>query len=209
MEKEGTIPKESGRQRVGDSRTGAPEFTETTVLLHATSGITPSDSAKLLTDSQITELLVSAGLSYPNPGETYVELSTRYPYIEKRGRLSAEYNLFAWYSSYCSFNNPFFSSDPTGAYGTLTIDLEGLKAGHTYLAQLRVEAMNWVPAEAKFIVETTDSHYAEHRVATGGDPVLAVVLAKVSSSTAAIRVKSSGTIGWLFKDATVTYIGEV
>lgn len=151
---------------------------------------------------EIVEQLGKLGKLTPKniqPGDTFT-LSPRQAWLENRGYLDV-YNSVIVASDLP--NIQFINSvGPSDEARNVQIWLRGLTPGHSYIAQIRVQA----GTGGTFNISTGEGG---RQTAAGGDQTIAVLLFQVRGELSLIRVENHGAWYWAFVDATITALGEV
>lgn len=133
------------------------------------------------------------------PGDTFT-LSPRQPYIENRGSLEVlNALLYVPDVPNIQFIDSFGGADEARY---VQVWLRGLTPGHSYIAQIRVQA----GGNGTFQVSTGEGG---RQTSPGGDRTIPVLLSRVGHELSLIRVINLGASYWAFVDVTVTAIGQV
>lgn len=133
------------------------------------------------------------------PGDTFT-LSPRQAWLEGRGYLDV-YNsvIFAADLPNIQFINGVGPSDDAR---NVQIWLRGLTPGHSYIAQIRVQA----GTGGTFQIGTGEGG---RQTAPGGDQTIPVLLFQVRGELSLIRIENHGAWYWAFVDVTITALGQV
>jgi len=133
------------------------------------------------------------------PGATFT-LSPRQAWIDGRGYLDV-YNSVIFASD--EPNIQFIDSvGPSDDARNVQIWLRGLTPGHSYIAQIRVQA----GTGGTFHIGTGEGG---QQTAAGGDQTIPVLLFQVRGELSLIRIENHGAWYWAFVDVTVSALGQV